>query len=454
MNLSYVVIECRDCGMCRYMSACEFSFASRKQLNDHTAAFIPNMLKCKCGSTSLSIKYPNTDRDIVSADTIRFCTSCTSAIPNIFRISFPEADFCPLCVQEKKIEENKIVQASGELFKGEAFWKMSSQFGYNSDAYLYWLNKAALENHAKSCFKLADHLIKSESSEADNQAAALYEKGLLWENGAENLRGAQYRLGKLHLYKKIDRSNSNYGIDLLKKSMENGAPYAADHLGQIYLYGLDDIRQNKKYAFECFESSYTMNPDSIIHNSIMGFLYLYGEGCEKDKQKSFAFLSKALSSRMKDEPSSLVELAKSELSVVIEQGKIALENVKISKPFFNFLTQLQYFPFKENLNAFVPPHQEPLPADDVLLLKSVLPREAKRWVWDIYDTKADYYLHKPPIGQIEEVEKGTWICSTLEGHLLEPNFRTQKAAAEALAFSKGSNSKYVHILDRINLDKS
>jgi TPR repeat protein len=454
MNLSYVVIECSDCGMCRYISACQFSFATRKQLNDHTAALIPNILECDCGSKSLSIKYPNTDRDIVSANTIRFCTSCTSAIPNIFRISFPEADFCPLCVQEKKIEENRIVQASGDLFKGEAFWKMSSQFEYKSDAYLYWLNKAALEDHARSCFKLADHLIKSESNEADNQAAALYEKGLLWENGAESLRGAQYRLGILHLYKKIDHSNLNYGIDLLKKSMENGAPYAADHLGQIYLYGLDDIKKNKKYAFECFENSYTMNPDSIINNSIMGFLYLYGEGCKKNKQQSFAFLSKALSSRMKDEPSSLVELAKSELSVVIEHGKIALENVKISKPYFNFLAQSQSFPFKESLNSFALPHQEPLPPDATLLLKSVLPREAKRWVWDVYDTKADFYIHKPPLGQIEAVEKGRWICSTLEGQPLEPNFSTQKAAAEALASSKGSSSKYVNILDQINVVKS
>lgn len=447
LHLSYVGIKCTKCEHDDFITSCEFSHKLSLPLTDHTAAYIPKRLGCKnCQSKDIFVKFPNPDQLIVDQLNLRWCEYCDGAIPHIFRISFPEANFCPQCVKENKISDEQIVLSTGELFEAEAFWKMSIQFkGRNRDK---WLRKAADSSHALSCFRLADILIKGSNIENREEAAKYYELGLSLENSSENTRNAEYQLGTLHIDNLIKNADLDHGLQLLNRSMMNGAAYAAEKLGLIYFLGQNNIQIDKEKAFSLFKSALDKNPEFTHLNAYLGLFYLYGDGCDTDETLAEQHLSFSLERYAKNNSQFNIIKAREQLSQFIETRSL---NFPLSKDFRKFIAILarKSSPYHDIFAGELEKYAENTSAKSELYVLRTLPREVKRPSYNVQDMTFKSSNHNGTIGQIEEIEKNIWIGVTHEGEKLQGSYKSEKEIVEALANKVGSNAIYVDFIEKM-----
>jgi len=447
LYLSYVGIECTKCEHVDFVTSCEFTHKLGLRLTDHTAAYIPKRLGCKnCQSKDIFVKFPNPDRLIVDQLNLKWCEYCDSAIPHIFRISFPEANFCPQCVKENKISDKQIVLSTGELFEAEAFWKMSIQFRDHERE--KWLRKAADNKHALSCFRLADILTKSSNIKKREKAAKYYELGLSLETSSDNTRNAEYQLGILHLDNLINNADFNYGLKLLNRSMENGAAYAAEKLGLIYFLGQKNIQIDKEKAFSLYKSALNTNPDFTHLNAYLGLFYLYGDGCTTDKALAKKHLFNSLERHAKNKSQFNFIKAREQLDQFIETRSL---NFSLSEDFRKFIEILarKSCPYHDIFGGELEKNVENTSAKSELYILRTLPREVKRSCYNVQDITIKSSNHNGTIGQIEEIDKNVWIGITHEGVKLEGSYKSEKEIAEALANKVGSDAIYVDFIEKM-----
>lgn len=109
----------------------------------------------------------------------------------------------------------------------------------------------------------------------------------LWEEAVlKNNPKAMCKLANIYFYGKGVTKNTNYAIELLEQSSKMGYLYADKKLGNIYR----NMGDNNK-AFRFYENASKNGLAEV--NNLLGYLYFYGYGIEKDYSKAFELFTSA-----------------------------------------------------------------------------------------------------------------------------------------------------------------
>lgn len=182
---------------------------------------------------------------------------------------------------------------------------------------IYWLTKAADQNHPLAQYKLANQFINGKFVNQDiargvhyfvaaskqnvlpanlalkHFAENGYKETILAEQGDKN---AQYKLAK-SLLKLNDRTQKQKGVAWLKAAAEQSHDRALSNLGDLYQKG-DLIEQNYEKAFSAYTKAAELNDaDAQFQLSLM---YRKGLGTKKDPVLASRWLSRAASQGQQD----------------------------------------------------------------------------------------------------------------------------------------------------------
>tara|TARA_R110002095_G_scaffold26804_4_gene27006 strand:- start:16336 stop:17709 length:1374 start_codon:yes stop_codon:yes gene_type:complete len=451
MNLSCVKIECADCNEDDYLSAGAFVRFTGKPLKYNTAAIIPTAIGCrKCASNNTLVFSVNGKQKIVANLDRSKCKICDSHIPELFFISFPNADFCPSCVADGKISNSDVLNATGELFIGEAYWKMSLQFRDELEIRLFWLREAVKEGYLYANYTLGDLLSKSTNITELQEAAEAYKHAAT--SNEDFSRGALYRYALMVFHGKGTEQDQEKALKLLEKLASQGHFPACRTLGNLYLTGEDGIVQNKHKAYEYFLKDYEVHADrmSMTAAATIAFMVLSGVGVEKSLRRGEKLLREAVQVYTENKQdfdkaacvNEILDLLQSENDV-----QVTAENARIYLNWMDGIKVPLIAKLLKQCGGKIP-HKKPAWE---FFLKNPLPQGKREHL--IRNVCVPLLRDRPSqmqtLGQIERLPDKTWVVTTDDCVIIGESFNSEREAVKALATFKKCDAEYVDLLEKM-----
>lgn len=444
--LPCVRIKCSGCGFEAHLSAGFIPRALGRPLTDHTAALIPKGVGCShCGSSQVDVYFAHHKIAIVLTGKTPCCRLCGNHIPEQFRATFPNDDFCPLCVAEGLVSDTEVVAAHGMLFSGEAYSLMAIHLRGDEPVQLKWLRKAADEGDINACSTLGDILSRSNDPAEAAEAARAYKIAASGHDPDSTVRYAQHRLALILFRGRGQSADPGTAVELMLSAAKKGASYALSDLGQFYFNGAHGLAQDVEQAFEFYRRAYEMNPNSMSISAAVGLMILDGIGTDPDEEKGKGILRHAISVFADSRPNFDQDACFREVMAVRNLVDDDIAKLPTARIYLDWMRYLKVPVAARLLDRC----GGPLPANEPrweLSLSRALPDKVNGDVWWVRSPVRDRLGQPTALGQVEWLPNREWIATTESGVPVGDTFVSVKKAVEALAAAVGCEVPYVAVV--------